>query len=147
MITRNVEKGTREFEVHGVQQRILLAREESEGVEVSLLEYPPGARFPLNSHREMEELYLILEGGGEITVGDETRGVTNGDLILVPRHTMHRIANTGDYVLRYLCVSTFPEGYPPDEKTWASHEEVVAREFGAATWPAGGGPDGRHSAE
>lgn len=48
-----------------------------------------GKRKALHTHREHDELVLILEGEADFQVGKETRHVRVGDLILIPRDTLH----------------------------------------------------------
>jgi uncharacterized cupin superfamily protein len=71
---------------------------------------PPGKRaFPLHNHRVNEEMFFILDGSGEIRIGEATHPVRRGDFIACPPggpHTAHQIINTGDDEMRYLAVST-----------------------------------------
>jgi len=43
----------------------------------------------------MEEIYFIMSGEGEMTVGDETRQVVPGDAIWIPAGSAHSLLNTG----------------------------------------------------
>lgn len=71
---------------------------------------PPGkAAFPLHNHHVNEELFLILEGRGELRVGNDVTTVKPMDVIACPPggpETAHQLINTGDEVLKYLAVST-----------------------------------------
>lgn len=70
----------------------------------------PGKRnCPFHSHRVEEEMFFILEGGGELRYGDRRYPLRKGDVIACPTggpETAHQIINTGDVELRYLAVST-----------------------------------------
>jgi uncharacterized cupin superfamily protein len=85
---------------------------------------PPGRRaFPFHSHRVNEEMFLILEGAGEVRIGDARHPVRKGDFIACPpgdTETAHQFVNTGDTELKYLAVSTleYPEicEYPDSGK-------------------------------
>lgn len=85
---------------------------------------PPGKRaFPLHNHRVNEEMFFILEGNGEIRIGDKRHSVRQGDILACPPggpETAHQIINTGDTQLKYLAVSTlvYPEicDYPDSGK-------------------------------
>ncbi|MBA2934790.1 cupin domain-containing protein [Sphingomonas sp. CGMCC 1.13654] len=76
----------------------------------SLIALAPGRRgFPFHSHRANEELFVILDGRGEIRIGSERRAIRAGDLIACPAggpETAHQIINTGDRELSYLAIST-----------------------------------------
>jgi uncharacterized cupin superfamily protein len=85
---------------------------------------PPGKRaFPLHNHMVNEEMFFILEGNGELRLGDAMHPVRAGDVIACPPggpETAHQLVNTGDGELKYLAVSTAlsPEvcQYPDSDK-------------------------------
>ncbi len=71
---------------------------------------PPGKRaFPFHNHRVNEEMFFILEGSGEIRIGNAVHPVKQGDVIACPagsKETAHQFINTGSTDLKYLAVST-----------------------------------------
>ncbi|HEX7047947.1 MAG TPA: cupin domain-containing protein [Gammaproteobacteria bacterium] len=71
---------------------------------------PPGKRaFPFHNHRVNEEMFFILEGAGEVRIGDAVHAINPGDVIACPAcgpETAHQIVNTGEDELKYLAVST-----------------------------------------
>jgi len=71
---------------------------------------PPGKRaFPRHSHRVNEEMFFILDGEGEVCLGDARVPIRRGDVIACPPggpETAHQIINTSSGELRYLAVST-----------------------------------------
>jgi uncharacterized cupin superfamily protein len=75
-----------------------------------LIEVPPGKRaFPFHSHNANEEMFVILEGSGEVRIGGSRHPIRKGDLIACPPggpESAHQIINTGREVLRYLGIST-----------------------------------------
>jgi uncharacterized cupin superfamily protein len=85
---------------------------------------PPGRRaFPFHNHRVNEEMFFILEGEGEVRIGDECHALRKGDFVACPPggpETAHQIINTGTTELKYLAVSTmqYPEicDYPDSGK-------------------------------
>ena len=66
----------------------------------------PGAVTALHLHRATEELYFILEGSGEMTLGAQVFMVAAGDTVCIAPGTAHRIRNTGADRLRILCSCT-----------------------------------------
>lgn len=100
----------------------------------NLTAVPPGKRaFPFHSHLANEEMFFVIEGRGEIRIGDATHAIRQGDVIACPpggRETAHQIVNTGDGELVYLAVSTClsPEicEYPDSDKYAASAERPDA---------------------
>jgi uncharacterized cupin superfamily protein len=97
----------------------------------NITELSPGKRaFPFHNHRVNEEMFFILEGSGEVRIGERTYPVRVGDIIACPpggRESAHQIINSGAATLRYLAVSTrlTPEivEYPDSDKF------VVAGDF------------------
>ncbi len=71
---------------------------------------PPGrAAYPFHNHLVNEEMFLVLEGRGEIRIGSECFPIRQHDIIACPKggaDTAHQIKNTGDRDLVYLAVST-----------------------------------------
>lgn len=76
----------------------------------NLTELPPGkAQCPFHAHREEEEMFLILEGEGELRFGSERYPIRRHDVIACPTggaEVAHQIVNTGHVPLRYLALST-----------------------------------------
>lgn len=76
----------------------------------NLTAVPAGKRaFPFHNHRVNEEMFFILEGTGEVRIGDAVYPIRSGDVIACPpggKETAHQIINTGTQELKYLAVST-----------------------------------------
>src|SRR5689334_10767681 len=75
----------------------------------NLTELPPGAaQCPFHAHRSEEEMFLILEGEGELRYGNERYRIRQHDVIACPTggaESAHQIINTGDRTMRYLALS------------------------------------------
>ena len=71
---------------------------------------PPGkAQCPFHSHHGEEEMFLILEGEGELRFGSQRYPVRKHDVIACPpggADVAHQIINTGASTMRYLALST-----------------------------------------
>jgi uncharacterized cupin superfamily protein len=76
----------------------------------SYMEVPPGKRaFPFHNHHANEEMFIVLDGSGEIRIGDATHPICAGDVIACPAggpETAHQIVNSGGETLRYYSIST-----------------------------------------
>jgi uncharacterized cupin superfamily protein len=70
----------------------------------------PGKRaFPFHSHRVNEEMFIVVEGKGEVRIGAARHPIRQGDIIACPpggQETAHQIINSSDAELRYLAIST-----------------------------------------
>lgn len=90
----------------------------------NLTELPPGkAQCPFHSHREEEEMFLILEGEGELRFGQQRYPLRRHDVIACPTggpEVAHQIINTGKAPLRYLSLSSMSATevceYPDSQK-------------------------------
>ena len=58
-------------------------------------------------HAEAEELYVLLDGGGEMEVDGDRREVGPGDAILLPPGAWHQI-RAGTEGVRFLCCCAPP---------------------------------------
>lgn len=97
--------------VDGSTIRELLAHRNSGIRQQSLAEarLAVGAATVPHHHAVTEEIYYILSGTAEMTIGTETRGVGPGDAIAIPPGARHTIRNTGVAELVFLC--TCAPGY------------------------------------
>ena len=62
---------------------------------------------PLHTHPYVEVAFTI-EGRATITVGDDTRQVNAGSIVVIPANTPHRFINSGDTVLRQIDIHASP---------------------------------------
>jgi uncharacterized cupin superfamily protein len=85
---------------------------------------PPGkVQCPFHNHHGEEEMFLILEGEGELRFGDQRYPIRKHDVIACPPggpEVAHQIINTGATTMRYLALSTLAEieacEYPDSQK-------------------------------
>ena len=66
-----------------------------------------GAATQRHYHARSEEIYLILEGGGELEVEGERRHVLPGDAVLIPPRAWHELT-AGEDGIRILCCCVPP---------------------------------------
>jgi mannose-6-phosphate isomerase len=69
---------------------------------VSLLTVKPGHRLSLQSHTARAELWIVLDDGAEIQVGDRVKRHHAGDEVWIPVNTKHRLSCTGSNSVRVL---------------------------------------------
>lgn len=77
------------------------------GASVDLIE-PGKAGCPYHFHWAQEEMFLILEGEGQLRVAGELLPVRAGDLVSIPAgpDTPHQFLNTGAVPMRLVSIST-----------------------------------------
>jgi len=56
---------------------------------------PPKRRLSLQMHHHRSEHWVVVTGCAEVTVGDATYLLRNGESTFVPAGTVHRLANPG----------------------------------------------------
>jgi mannose-6-phosphate isomerase-like protein (cupin superfamily) len=72
--------------------------------------FEAGQRHEPHAHCERDKLYVVLEGSGELTVGDERQRVDAGDVALAPADVVHSLFNPGPERLVVLTVMAPPPG-------------------------------------
>jgi len=55
---------------------------------------PHGGQVPWHN-QEQEEIYFIVEGTGEMCLGEEKQTVTSGQAVFIPPRVFHQLTNTG----------------------------------------------------
>ena len=62
---------------------------------------PDGGQVPWHN-QEQEEVYFIVEGTGEMCLGEERQTVTSGQAVYIPPGVFHQLTNTGDTPLKMI---------------------------------------------
>jgi len=81
-----------------------------EHLTVSMTVQHPGKATLGHAHNKEEEVYIFLEGSGEMQLGDEKFPVTKGDVVLIPCGKFHKVSNTGSDKMKFFCVFEKYEG-------------------------------------
>src|SRR5262244_4101567 len=76
-------------------------------LEVSLA---PGIGVPRHMHTREDEVYFILAGELEVTVGEKIFVLRPGDTLLAPRDIPHKLRNSSDTTNHYLLIFS-PSGF------------------------------------
>lgn len=66
----------------------------------------PGDTNNMHVHKDVEQVYLVLRGGGTVQVGDERKDVKAGDAIFLPANIPHGFFNTGDKIAILYLIGT-----------------------------------------
>ena len=62
---------------------------------------PKGGQVPWHN-QEQEEVYFVIEGTGEMCLGEEKQPLMTGQMVYIPSNVFHQLTNTGDTPLRML---------------------------------------------
>ena len=94
--------------VPGVRRAIYFdAAEGSTQLSFGAVEIDPGKEIPVHRHkiadRYVEEGFFVLEGEGEVRVGDQSSPIRAGSFcVMSPAEGFHSIRNTGDEPLKFV---------------------------------------------
>ncbi len=75
--------------------------------------YEPGKAVQRHAHEHTEQVMLILDGSLTMTIGDETRELTAGDVVVVNRGLEHSLHSAGG-VTFIEALSPVPLDHVPD---------------------------------
>jgi mannose-6-phosphate isomerase-like protein (cupin superfamily) len=91
---------------HGSEIRPLIDRTTStiEGCSLAEEVLPVGAVIGRHHHLLTEEIYYVLNGDGLMSVGEDSREVSGGDAVFIPRGKSHTLTNTGTEPMTILLV-------------------------------------------
>jgi quercetin dioxygenase-like cupin family protein len=105
----------------GTEARFARSHLDSDHLGVSHFRFEPGVRSPFaHNHREQEEAYIVISGGGRMRLDDEVKAVRAWDVIRVSPSTI-RAFEAGDDGLELVAIgSDRPEGGDgtPIEQVW-----------------------------
>ena len=62
---------------------------------------PNGGQVPWHN-QEQEEIYFVIEGEGEMCLGEEVRELRTGQLVYIPPGVFHQLSNRGDTPLKMI---------------------------------------------
>ena len=84
------------FDLH---MKVLLTSEATGGaISVIIGWHKPGEGPPDHVHFSQEEVFYIIDGIYELSVGDRTEAVGPGTIVFIPRNVVHRFKNIGDTI-------------------------------------------------
>ena len=97
---------------------------------------PNGGQVPWHN-QEQEEVYFVIEGTGEMCLGEERRTMTAGQAAFIPPGVFHQLTNTGDAPLLMI----YCYGPAGDVAHWKQELEGTLPRAGVEAPPL---PDGAH---
>jgi quercetin dioxygenase-like cupin family protein len=87
----------------GLDMKVLLPTEATGGAtSVIMAWHKRGEGPPDHVHFDQEEIFFIVEGTYELTVGGQTSTAGPGTIVFIPRNVVHRFKNVGDTTARML---------------------------------------------
>lgn len=68
----------------------------------------PGQAQAVHDHADQDKVYVVMEGSGRFTVGDEVREVTQGGVVWAAAGVLHGVENIEDFERLVLLVCIAP---------------------------------------
>ncbi len=102
---------------------------------------PNGGQVPWHN-QEQEEVYFVLEGRGEMCLGEERQILQGGQAVYIPPGVFHQMTNLGDTPLRML----YCYGPAGDVAHWRQELEGSLPKAGADAPPLPTGAHPQHTA-
>ena len=62
---------------------------------------PDGGQVPWHNH-EQEEVYFVIDGRGEICLGEELHDIQSGQAVYIPGGVFHQLTNVGSSPLQMI---------------------------------------------
>ena len=72
---------------------------------VKVITVRPGGTLSLQYHNKRDELWVVLDPGARIEVGDRALRPQPEETVFIPRQTPHRLSATGEEPVRILEIS------------------------------------------
>ena len=75
-----------------------------ERLTISITELHAGKETRGHKHENVEEVYVCLDGVGEMEVDTEHFKFEKGDVVVIPQGAFHRVYNTSKKELKFLAI-------------------------------------------
>ncbi len=72
---------------------------------VKIITVDPGGILSSQYHYRRDELWVVLDPGAKVELGDEVLNPAPGEKLYIPRETIHRLSCMGEHPVRILEVS------------------------------------------
>ncbi|MDY5778531.1 MAG: cupin domain-containing protein [Succinivibrionaceae bacterium] len=75
------------------------------GAEISFNTLPKGVSVPfVHSHKQNEEIYIVLEGKGKVVIDDETIELKKGDTLRVSPKAKRQFSADSNEAISFICI-------------------------------------------
>ncbi len=112
---------------------LIMDRQNASASEAFFVILEPGEAPPVHLHTDVEQVFFILEGEGELGIGAgtaEKHPLEVGDFVRTPPGVPHSVRCTGLSRFVYLSIDCFTAGHDPAEPTWDSHVQRMCTDNG-----------------
>ncbi len=96
----------------GVLKKVLLEKADLQPGRVQMVNWASlgaGKQFARHYHEDMQEIFILVAGTVEITVGTQTATLRRGDAVVIDPREVHQMRNAGTEVVEYLAIGITSE--------------------------------------
>jgi mannose-6-phosphate isomerase-like protein (cupin superfamily) len=96
----------------GVVRKALLQRPDLQPGCVQMVNWASlgvGKRFARHYHEDMQEIFVLVQGEAEITVGDQRAMLRCGDAVVIEPREIHEMENRGSQSVEYVAIGITSE--------------------------------------
>lgn len=112
---------------------LIMDRKDAAASEAFWVILEPGEAPPLHVHPDAEQVFFVLKGEAQMTVGltdQETFLLKPGDFVRTPPGVHHAVRCTSASPFVYLSIDCFTAGHSGAEPTWDAHVRAMCAEHG-----------------
>jgi mannose-6-phosphate isomerase-like protein (cupin superfamily) len=113
------------FVCAGIKFGMLLPRNTKGSVEVVWERLEPFEITTSDRHASFDQLFVILKGTGEVTVGGVTSAIRPVAVVFIPLGTPHSVASKSDEGLEYLFFNVWKDKIPQAEADWKTVYSLI----------------------
>ncbi|MDF1660545.1 MAG: cupin domain-containing protein, partial [Planctomycetota bacterium] len=89
---------------------------ETTALALGLIKIPAGMGYTFtHKHREQEEVYIVMEGKGQLLIDGELHDLCRGDIFRVAPEARRAVKADDDESLFVICAGAVPGDYPKEE--------------------------------
>ena len=96
----------------GVLKKVLLEKVDLQPGRIQMVNWASlgaGKQFARHYHEDMQEIFIIVQGEAEITVGDESATLCRGDAVVIDAREIHQMRNSAAESVEYLAIGITSE--------------------------------------
>ena len=79
---------------------------DQENYKIKRIEVEPGQRLSYQFHEKRSETWVIVKGNGMVIIDEKQQNISEGETILIPKKSRHRIENISDTQLVFIEIQT-----------------------------------------
>lgn len=95
-------------------------------VQVVIMSIPPGGEIGSEVHQDNDQMLILVEGSGKVTLDGRESDFNTGDVVVAPAGTEHNFVTTGDTAMKI--VTTYSPPHHPDGTIHKTKAEADAAE-------------------